>query len=328
MSIKSYVQLRPSYLISYQQFDNAVRGKNEKSLSALKDNQSERFNKSMSATQSRTIKRVCETWFTSIAMQPTKIHVPTFVTLTLPSKQKHDDKIIKRELLNHFVIKAKRQSNTEYYVWKAEKQKNQNIHFHVFMDKRYERKKLSKDWNEILNKLGYVDDYAKRMSGLTYDQYVRTYKRKYKDEKMRRAYNNGNESGWRNPPTTNVKSVKDAVGAIKYLSKYMGKSDVSEVINGRAWGCSDELRELSYCKILLESKEKNGAWNDFNIDAMDELNMLELYNELKWNKVEDKFCEVGRMENGVSKTLDDFCPYLYRAYKTHHLIVYKNLYVK
>ena len=59
----------------------------------------------------------------------------TFITLTLPSKQIHSDNEIKSKCLNQFLIELKKNHSVSRYIWKAEKQENNNIHFHIIADK-------------------------------------------------------------------------------------------------------------------------------------------------------------------------------------------------
>ena len=59
----------------------------------------------------------------------------TFITLTLPSKQIHSDNDIKSKCLNQFLIELKKNYGVNRYIWKAEKQENNNIHFHIIADK-------------------------------------------------------------------------------------------------------------------------------------------------------------------------------------------------
>lgn len=147
----------------------------------------------------------------------------TFATFTLSAKQQHTDQIIKRKLLNSLVIWLQRECGVKYYFWRAEPQSNGNIHFHVICDRYISNKKLQVQWNKIQETLGYVSRFAQ-------------------------AY------GHNNPPSTHIIKVKDQKGATCYISKYVGKSTGRRVIDGRIWGCSDELRHFKGL-IELEGKE-------------------------------------------------------------------------
>lgn len=80
-----------------------------------------------------------------------------FITLTLPSKQIHSDKEIIKECFNIFMRNWRRRRKGLLYIWKAEVQDNGNIHFHITSNAFYHYKKLRRDWNRCVNRLGYVD---------------------------------------------------------------------------------------------------------------------------------------------------------------------------
>ena len=65
------------------------------------------------------------------------------ITLTLPSAQRHPDEEIKSKLLNQFLIELKNKFQVRDYIWKAEKQENGNIHFHILINKYIHHRRLS-----------------------------------------------------------------------------------------------------------------------------------------------------------------------------------------
>jgi hypothetical protein len=114
-----------------------------------------------------------------------------FITLTLSQKQMHDDGFIQRKMLQPF-LKWLIRNNATGYVWKAEIQKNGNIHYHITTNKYIHYGRIRTKWNSIQFKNGYLKDY--------FDKY-----------------------GNHNPNSTDVKSVKSATKAFKYIAKYMLK---------------------------------------------------------------------------------------------------------
>jgi len=137
----------------------------------------------------------------------------SMITLTLSGAQKHTDREIKRLLLNTFLIYAKRKWGTDKYLWKAEKQQNGNIHFHIIMDKYIDHKELRDLWNEIQDKWNYLDDYASKF-------------------------------GHKDANSTDIHLVKEGHRTASYMVKYMTKEGGQQFDAGRVWGCSDNLREL------------------------------------------------------------------------------------
>lgn len=120
-----------------------------------------------------------------------KLHI-NFITLTLCSKQMHDDKFIVNRMLKPFLKWLKRQGN-DLYVWRAEVQSNGNLHFHITSNKFVHWQSIRYKWNSIMDKHGYLREYIQ----------------------------NGGDD---NPNSTDVSGVKDAEALAGYMVKYMGKA--------------------------------------------------------------------------------------------------------
>lgn len=112
-----------------------------------------------------------------------------------------------------FLQHCQKHWDVKYYFWRAEKQENGRIHFHLILDKYIDRLDLQFVWNRIQNKLDYCENY---------------YKTHYQKE----------------PPSTQVQKVPESSDLVSYLIKYATKDDSKEIVKGRIWGCSDELRDL------------------------------------------------------------------------------------
>jgi hypothetical protein len=144
-----------------------------------------------------------------------------FITLTLPSRQIHDDKVIKRECLNEFLIVAKRKWKLKDYVWRAETQANGNIHFHVIGDTFIRYDELRSEWNRIVEKLGYVSRFKENS----------------------------------NPNSTDIHSLKNIKNVVKYLIKYCTKNkEERRIVLGALWGSSDRLKNCKPCQIECSGK--------------------------------------------------------------------------
>lgn len=178
-----------------------------------------------------------------------------FVTLTLSSPQVHTDNEIKNKLLNQLFVELKRKYKVENYVWRCEKQSNGNVHFHVLVDKFLPHEELRDLWNRLQNKLGYVDEYTKRMSNLTFKEYADTYKNKkhYTLERIRAAYKKGKATGWKYPNSTDIHSLQYINDIDKYLCKYMAKDEQNEGIIGRLWGCSHSLSNIKGATSIVDT---------------------------------------------------------------------------
>ena len=57
------------------------------------------------------------------------------------------------------------------YVWKAELQKNQNIHFHLTTNIFIHHATIRTLWNNCINRLGYISEYQSHFSNMTFEEY-------------------------------------------------------------------------------------------------------------------------------------------------------------
>ena len=182
----------------------------------------------------------------------------SFITLTLPSAQMHDDTFIKSNCLNQFLIELRKHYKVNNYVWKAELQKNENIHFHLITDKYIDFQALRRRWNRCINKLGYVDEYTNKMSKLTLLEYhkLRNTNGSSSFDKSATAFGSGQQTKWKNPNTVDVKSVSSKKDLAMYLAKYVTKpiekqkktveENERETNFGRSWSRSYSLVKLKY----------------------------------------------------------------------------------
>lgn len=82
-----------------------------------------------------------------------------FITLTLSDRQVHDDNTIKKLLMQPFLDTLRKTWGCGLYMWRAESQRNGNIHFHLVTDQYIPWWKIRNRWNAIQNRLGYLDKY-------------------------------------------------------------------------------------------------------------------------------------------------------------------------
>lgn len=143
----------------------------------------------------------------------------TFVTLTLPSKQTHTDTVL-RKCLTRFIENLQKTYNVKNYIWKAEPQKNGNIHFHLLVDSWVDKTKITSLWNSQMSKLGYLEKYQQKF--------------------------NTNKQ----PPTTEIHSLKSVKNTVNYIMKYLTKLEVEKrPIIGKLWGCANITKKLEYPKF-------------------------------------------------------------------------------
>lgn len=173
----------------------------------------------------------------------------SFVTLTLPSKQIHSDVEIKK-CMNHFLTNIRRSFKVENYVWKAELQKNENIHFHLSFDKYIHFQAVRYYWLLAIKPLGYVDAYAAKFSAMSVFQYAAY--RGLTVPEASAAYGQGVRSRWQSPNCVDVSAVTTASSVSNYLSKYFAKNDDQNLdperiaAFGKVWARSTSLSRLKY----------------------------------------------------------------------------------
>lgn len=136
-----------------------------------------------------------------------------FVTLTLSADQaEHSDKKIKSKCLRSFLRYCSKHHGLKSYVWRAELQKNGNIHFHLITDTWIHYRDIRHAWNLAQSKLDLIDRF---------------------EDKHRH----------RDPNSTDVHAVRSIDDLAAYMVKYMTKADEKdESIVGRLWDCSRNLK--------------------------------------------------------------------------------------
>lgn len=170
-----------------------------------------------------------------------------FITLTLPSTQIHPDKYIKDHLLQPFLRYLQRYFVASY-VWKAESQLNGNIHFHITIDTFVPWRKIQTKWNRICKNHGYCEVNSSGQNNMgdasTQIKAIRNENDLSKtvggyltkgsiEEKNRRALK------------TKKLSLQEIIERFPYIScNIKTKQHYSRFIEGRIWGCSENLSKI------------------------------------------------------------------------------------
>ena len=100
-------------------------------------------------------------------------HKVLFVTLTLCATQFHDDSYITKNLLGDFFDKCRKLGIFKNYVWRAEKQQNGNLHYHIVTDTYASKSMISRIWLSILKKYGYLKKYTDKFTNMSLSDYSR-----------------------------------------------------------------------------------------------------------------------------------------------------------
>jgi len=149
-----------------------------------------------------------------------------FITLTLSAKQGiYTDYDIKKLLLNDFLTRLRQQKKLTSYIWRAEPQKNSNIHFHITTNQWFDWQFIRDTWNNTQKKLGYIDLFNEKHHHI-------------------------------NPNSTDIHSVHDIKHTGKYISKYLSKvATDSRSLNGKIWDCSQNLQPKDKCEIICQGSD-------------------------------------------------------------------------
>jgi hypothetical protein len=193
-----------------------------------------------------------------------------FITLTLPSKQGNlKDCYIKRNLLNNFISSCKTKYGLKDYVWKAERQKNDNLHFHITTNTYMNYEWIRNKWNKIL-----LDT-----------------------EMMKNFYNKFKHN---NPNSTDIHSVKNIHRIDLYLIKYFSKSGNDEkLIEGKLWDCSKSLNFNNRLHFQIDDKLRDGyEWiikkYESKLYVTGYFTSLIFNNDSEFNKLPREYIEIYR----------------------------------
>lgn len=191
----------------------------------------------------RRMRRALEILF---SISPRKwIHNPTtgkkysfriaLQTLTLSAEQGNiSDRQIKKDLLEPYLRKM-REKGMRDYVWKAERQKNGNLHFHILTNTFIPAGEIRLIWNRLQYKLGFITKFYEK-------------------------------HGHYDPNSIDVKKVKNESGMVNYMLKYMLKEvDKSKSLEedeeresyntGKVWDCSLNLKIPNDTEHLMEDED-------------------------------------------------------------------------
>jgi hypothetical protein len=190
----------------------------------------------------------------------------SFITLTLPSKQRHTSAELTKICLNQFLTECSNRFGLQNYVWRLEFQKNGNAHYHIATDCFMEYWQAKKIWNRCLEKLGYISEYSNSNRNQTFAQYLErnpiTETNTFNILKAR--FSQGCATRWTEPNSVDIKCVTNAKNISFYISKYItknAKEGINPIVkereetntNLRLWFCSRSLSRLDKISLFEEN---------------------------------------------------------------------------
>lgn len=156
-----------------------------------------------------------------------------FLTLTLPSSQIHPTHQITSECLDPLLQVLRQRLFMKNYVWRMEFQANGNVHYHIATDTYVDYFFIQKQWNAILEKLGYVSRYAQKMSKISLTEYQNRFSQngKISPDVLYKRWVKGKAVKWSNPNTVDVKNATSDKSISLYISKYFSKKEKGSKCN-------------------------------------------------------------------------------------------------
>lgn len=145
-----------------------------------------------------------------------------FITLTVTNSQRLIEAHEAYEtLLSKTLLYFKRKFGVKDYLWKAEKQQNGQIHYHLASNTFIPQNFVRWKWNKVCKEAGLLDTFAK--------QY-----------------------GTFNPASTEVTSIVHVQDAKSYIAKEFAKKEgIQDIeIKGKVWDSNDELKRKMFTENL------------------------------------------------------------------------------
>jgi hypothetical protein len=165
-------------------------------------------------------------WITNPVTKRQHLHQLSFVTLTVAGGNSSlDGKTAYRQLLAPFLAWLRKTKKVNTYVWKAELQKNGQLHYHITMPDFIHYREIRSKWNELQRKAGLLAAYHA-------------------------------EHGHYDPNSTDIHTVMKMHDMAAYMIKEITKNVQNEIsIGGKVWDCSANLSEAKY--FTTEMKERH-----------------------------------------------------------------------
>jgi hypothetical protein len=147
-----------------------------------------------------------------------------FITLTIPQGENSKDaKLAYQLLLAPWLRTMRRKYHLSSYIWKAERQANESIHYHITTNIFIPYYIIRDEWNYLLSKHGYLKEYTEKY-------------------------------GKDCPNSTDVHKVYKIKDIAAYLSKYISKNEKDKApIEGKVWDCSLDIKHFKLPSIEIDS---------------------------------------------------------------------------
>ncbi len=247
-----------------------------------------------------------------------------FITLTLPSTQKHTDEFIKEHMLQPLLYWLTRYYNCNY-VWKAETQQNGRIHFHITVDAFIPWRALAAKWNTVCAKY----EYCTVFDNLEKD---------YKEDAATQIKAIVNEKGlapiiggYLTKGSIEEKNHFDLIQKKTTLEKILAYNKLSGIsqnietrlhysrfVEGRLWGCSESLSKIEVYSSEMNEEYSQEQLRTFCIDNQAICLGKKLYNEERL-----KYIDIDYNERVMRQITDEDLKRKYN--QLEYVFIHKNL---
>lgn len=227
------MQLRNKSVLIYYQYQKTGSSKFISFRSNnLRHQRIARYNGQMSAGAKKRLTKAItllvqttkKRWLYNEVSKRMVLHHLSFITLTVSDPQKKlSGKEAYQKLLSHFIAWLRRTKKVNTYIWKAELQKNGQIHYHITTPAFINYQEIRDKWNNLQRKAGLLDNYAK--DHLHFDA-----------------------------NSTDIHAVYKINDMAAYLIKYIAKQEQNkDAIGGKVWDCSENLSKAKYHSLHMQS---------------------------------------------------------------------------
>ena len=219
------LQIRRGKVLEYQLTEWNSYAKSEEQLDLINNTKST-YSGEITEGGKKRMKRCLLLWAESLELYNSKYRHEikgnekklVFLTLTLSAVQIHPDQEIKSKILKPFMRWLRESEGCTNYIWKAEVQKNGNIHFHIIIDQFVRKEDIRLKWNECQDNLRYHERYQTKF-------------------------------GDTQAPSTQIEIVENQEQIERYIGKYISKSQGCRSIEGRVWEASKNVKSMRYFEI-------------------------------------------------------------------------------
>lgn len=230
-------QIRGTKIVRYMSSDYKTT-KQYATIEKINEEKKKNYTGKMSAAAQRRVSKKILCWYTGCDMYNKGFNIKlekdkkklVFVTLTLSATQFTSDLEVKKQLLKPFIRFLREKKGCRNWLYKCERQKNGNIHFHLIIDKYIDKKEIQEAWNRLQEKEGYLAEYQQKYGKL-------------------------------NAPSTEIKLVRNQEQCERYVAKYVAKNDEDAKIEGAVWSSSTSVATLDFFNFA-ETEEVTEAINE------------------------------------------------------------------